>query len=485
MASRVPRSQSAMLSRMAVQDGSTLVRLRKQVRKRCAGGYKRYNGLMGLLRRRKPEETEEEEEEEQEVVRVVTEPYVAALAGLAERSESFCDGGTLVCSSRSSAHGSTLTLLEDDQAEAGPGPGPAWDVKLRTLSEDQELLEVRVAVRRFNQAHASELGRQRHLHYYQLPFPWRENRFIIHGYRFYDSHYKSLLSVVNWYGWHNETANIWTHLAGAAYVVWLAAREFPRSAVWQSERVPPAAKWIVYVFLAAALKCMLASVFWHTFNGTCCLALRSRFACVDYSGITLLISASILTTEFVTMYEYPWSLRCYLAVSAVLGVVGVVMNWSPRFDRPEARPLRIKFFVLLAAMGALSFVQLGVLGGWGYAVWLMAPVTRKSLGWYLVGVVFYGTFVPERFRTDVVVDRAIPTEQELSAGLAVVTTQRHVHFRAQPTAGARKKDVWSLWWVDYVGCSHSWWHLFVVLGVVGHYHAIVEMFAKRWGVETM
>lgn len=450
-----------MLSRMSVQDGSTLVKLRKQVRKRCAGGYKRYNGLLGLLKRRR-----HEEEYEGEAVEVVTKAPMEYL----EHSDSFCDGGTLVCSSRSSTYGSTLTLLEDECAETS-------DVKLEVVEE----VDVKVVVREFHHAQANELGRERHLHYYQLPFPWRENRFIIHGYRFYDSHYKSLLSIVNWYGWHNETANIWTHLGGALYVLWLAVYDFPRTSVWESEQVPMVAKCIVYVFLAAALKCMLASVFWHTFNGTCCLALRSKFACVDYSGITMLITASILTTEFVTMYNYPWSLRFYLAVSTVLGIFGVIMNWSPKFDRPEARPLRIKFFILLAAMGGLSFMQLGLLGGWKYASWLMAPVTHKSLVWYLLGVAFYGSFVPERFRTDIVVDKRIPTEQELSTSLEVVTRHKHVHFRPEPTAGART-DLWSLWWVDYVGCSHSWWHLFVVLGVVGHYHAIIDIFAKRWGI---
>lgn len=457
----------SMLSRMAVQDGSTLVKLRKQVRKRCAGGYRRYNGLLGLLKRRRHGEVSEEE-----VIQVVQEVTGAASPprGALEHADSFCDGGTLVCSSRSSINGSTVTLFENEGVEIS-------EPKLEAFEES----DVKTVVREFFQLQANELGRESHLHYYQLPFPWRENRFIIHGYRFYDSHFKSLLSVFNWYGWHNETANIWTHLAGGFYMMWLAFYDFPRTKVWESDQIPVAAKWIVYVFLAAALKCMFASVFWHTFNGTCCLGMRSRFACVDYSGITLLITASILTTEFVTMYNNKWSLRFYLAVSTVLGILGVIMNWSPKFDRPEARPLRIKFFLLLATMGGLSFLQLGMFDGWKYASWLLAPVTRRSLVWYILGVVFYGSFIPERFRTDVVIDKTIPTEQELSSSIEVITKHKHVHFRPQPTSGTRK-GIWSLWWVDYVGCSHSWWHLFVVLGVVGHYHAIVEMFAKRWGI---
>lgn len=77
------------------------------------------------------------------------------------------------------------------------------------------------------------------------------------------------------------------------------------------------------------------------FNGTSFLKLRSKFACVDYSGITILITASILTTEFVTMYSCYWAMCTYMSISLALGVFGVFMNWSPRFDRPEARPLKL------------------------------------------------------------------------------------------------------------------------------------------------
>ncbi|QLQ81092.1 hypothetical protein HG537_0E04470 [Torulaspora globosa] len=386
-----------------------------------------------------------------------------------EAYDTFSDTSTLVNSSRSSTFGaSTATLLEDEWISSTLPP------------KEEEQIDVRTYVRTFHHTRAHEFGQHCHLHYYQLPFPWRENRYIIHGYRFYDSHIKSLLSVVNWYGWHNETWNIWTHLGGAGYLLYLALYDFPQSEIWKSAAIPLPAKLIVYVFLAAAIKCMCASVFWHTFNGTCCLQLRSRFACVDYTGITVLITASVLTTEFATSYESPWSLCCYLAASSALGAFGVIMNWSPKFDRPEARPLRIKFFILLAALGALSFVQLVARTSWQHGARLIAPVTTKSVVWYLIGVFFYGSFVPERFRSDVVVDSCIPTEFELSTNLEVVTRLRHVHFRERPTEGPGKRKFWSLWWVDYIGSSHSLWHLFVVLGVIGHYNAILEMFSKRW-----
>lgn len=410
-------------------------------------------------------------------------------------SSLYSDSNTLVYSGGSAssmvgstALSSTLTFQDDDQPPFLTNKGVSINENF-THIESPTVIErdIKTFIKNFNHSAAYQLGESTHLHYYQLPFPWRENRYIIHGYRFYNSHKKSFLSIFNWYGWHNETSNIWTHLLGGLYLLYLGIFDFPNSDVWKSETVPRPAKIIVYIFLFAAVKCMFASVFWHTFNGTSFLRLRSKFACVDYSGITLLITASILTSEFVTMYDYKWSLISYLSISTFLGIFGIFMNWSPKFDRPEARPLRIKFFILLATMGGLSFIQLIFLRSWEYASWLMTPVTNKSIIWYLVGVFFYGSFIPERFRTDILVDECIPTEEQLSTDLNIVTKHKHIHFRVTPTKHPKvtscqchSKSFKSLWWVDYFGCSHTFWHFFVVLGVVGHYNAIMEMISKRW-----
>ncbi|GCF01630.1 inc metabolism membrane protein [Zygosaccharomyces mellis] len=404
----------------------------------------------------------------------------------------FSDANTLVGSS---------SAVNTGKVDENGGSQLSWSVNLSPSSptaysnsviggsgvDESWYPDVKTFIRNFNHSAACELGRTCHLHYYQLPFPYRENKYIIHGYRFYASHKKSFLSIVNWYGWHNETSNIWTHLLGGVYLIYLTFYHFPHSNVWLSEQVPQPAKCIVVVFLAAAIKCMFASVFWHTFNSTHLLKLRSKFACVDYTGITTLITASILTVEFVTMYDYKISLLLYLTCSLALGFIGVSMNWSPKFDRPEARPLRIKFFILLAAVGCSSFVQLVLFTDWKYAAGLLTPVTNKSIVWYIIGVFFYGSFIPERFRTDVLTDSAIPTERQLSTDLNIVTKHRSIHFRETPTRHPRSQcchhhasSFKSLWWVDYVGCSHTLWHFFVLLGVVGHYNAIMEMFTKRW-----
>ena len=51
--------------------------------------------------------------------------------------------------------------------------------------------------------------------------------------------------------------------------------------------------------------------------------------------------------------------------------------------------------------------------------------------------------------------------------------KRQVHFRAVPSKSSRT-GFFSLWWVDYFLSSHTLWHFFVLLGVIGHYNASVS-----------
>ncbi|CCH60402.1 hypothetical protein TBLA_0C06050 [Henningerozyma blattae CBS 6284] len=384
---------------------------------------------------------------------------------------------------------SSSTTLFSNQS---PSPTSLLKEKLLSTKKSEEQdpdfiasgKSIRDYINTFNWQTAYNLGRSNNtLHYYQLPFPWRENRYIIKGYRFYDSNVKCLLSVVNYYGWHNETLNIWSHLGGFLTLLYIAVFVYPNTEVYQSELIPTTAKMLLFVFLIAGMKCMLASVFWHTFDGTCSYTLRPKFCCVDYTGITILITASILTAEYVSLSHAPIWMFIYMSLSLALGTFGVYINWSPKFDGPEARPLRIKFFVTLSAMGCLSFVHLIFTTSLRHACWLLAPIISKSTIWYVIGVFFYGSFIPEKYRSDYILDKTIPTSKQLSCDLSIITKDRHIHFRDQPTPnknGPRKTGLRSLWWVDYVGQSHTIWHIFVLLGVVGHYKACLDMFTKQW-----
>lgn len=357
----------------------------------------------------------------------------------------------------------------------------------------------------------AELG---HLHYYQLPLSWRENRYIIHGYRFTIHHSEMLRSAFRFN--HNEAGNIWTHMFGALAVLYLGIWHFPNTAIFGTNTV--AGNLIVYLFLLAALECFVCSVLWHTYLGFAQLPIRSRFACIDYTGITVLITCSVISVEYCALANYPKLLFLYVGFSVLSGFGLLFFNWSAYFDRPECRPLRIGFFVSLALMGGTTFLYKAYYEGVTLAVYFFAPIAYNSLLWYWVGVIFYGGLIPERWRYDVIIneddtckhthssadillghienagqEEFEELEQELDEkdmcdGVESVTqadadNERYQeilakHFPPEPVKTPYHRDFMSLWWVDYVCNSHNIWHVFVVLGALGHYVTLLGMFEK-------
>jgi len=162
--------------------------------------------------------------------------------------------------------------------------------------------------------------------------------------------------------------------------------------------------------------------------------LMERFACVDYTGISLLIAASIMTTEYTAFYCEPISRYVYLIMTATLGVGGTLLAWHPTFNRGDMAWLRVAFFVSLGASGFIPILQLNMTRGVGWAWQFYAPIA-KSLAVYLVGACVYASKIPERW---------LP--------------------------GA----------FDYVGGSHNLWHIAVLGGILFHYVAMQSFFADAF-----
>lgn len=366
-----------------------------------------------------------------------------------------------------------------------------------------------------------------YLHYYQLPLSWRENRYIIYGYRFNLKHGDMLKSMFHFN--HNETGNIWTHMVGAVFMLYLGLVHFPSTPAFAGST------WgdlvVMYSFIAAALSCLVSSVLWHTYSCFAQLRVRNRFACVDYTGITVLITCSVISAEYCALYQFPTLLPFFMGALIIAGVGGFLFNWSPHFDRPEYRHFRIGFYICLALLGSTTFLCKWYYEGFVASLKFYSPLGYKSFVWYWIGVVFYGGLFPERWRYDILIEEdetcnhdhgtgdvlrgnvehsgeeefqelQKELQQEESAhdadasaeslgdvsGLLAADEEEEdevkykeileKHFRAQPTRTPYADDFLSLWWVDYVCLSHNLWHLFVVFGVVGHYYCIVQMMAS-------
>ncbi|KAL3423851.1 izh family channel protein [Phlyctema vagabunda] len=264
------------------------------------------------------------------------------------------------------------------------------------------------------------------IRYEDLPTPWRVNPHIVKGYRFTESKVDCVRSM---FGLSNESVNIWSHAIGLFIVLAIAFYFYPTSVNFSLSTKTDV--FIAAVFFFAACKCLVCSTMWHTMNSVADQTLMERFACVDYTGISLLIAASIMTTEYTAFYCEPVSRWIYMTATATLGIGGVILPWHPTFNRQDMAWLRVAFYVTLGASGFAPVFQLNYTRGGAWAWEFYAPIA-KSITVYLVGAVVYASQIPER---------------------------------------------WCPGAFDYIGGSHNLWHFAVLGGILFHFQAMQEFFA--------
>lgn len=289
-----------------------------------------------------------------------------------------------------------------------------------------ESIEMAKGSLKYSIIYAKQQARERGLiRYEDLPKPWRINPHILKGYRFCENKVDCLSSM---FSFTNEFVNIWSHAIGLLCILAIAFYFFPNSVNYLRTTNLDIA--FVTLFFVAACKCLICSCMWHTMNSIADQTLMERFACVDYTGISLLIAASIMTTEHIAFYCHPTSRWTYVTATAILGIIGVMVPWHPFFNDNSRPWLRVAFFITLGGTGMIPVVQLNLMYGTAWVYYFYTPIF-KSLVVYVVGAIIYAAKVPERY---------VP-------GL-----------------------------FDYCGGSHNLWHCAVLMGIIFHYHAMTEMF---------
>ena len=221
------------------------------------------------------------------------------------------------------------------------------------------------------------------IRYEDLPHPWRVNPHITRGYRFSESKVDCVRSI---FDVSNETVNIWTHVVGLFVVLAIAFHFYPSSVNFSQSSGTDIL--FAAMFFFAACKCLICSVMWHTMSSIAEQGLMERFACVDYTGISLLIAASIMTTEYTAFYCEPISRWTYILLTATLGIGGVILPWHPIFNRADMNWARVLFYVSLAATGFAPGFQLTWTRGAEWSWYFYSPLI-KSVTVYFVGALIY------------------------------------------------------------------------------------------------
>ncbi|RFU25270.1 hypothetical protein B7463_g11056, partial [Scytalidium lignicola] len=141
-----------------------------------------------------------------------------------------------------------------------------------------------------------------------------------------------------------------------------------------------------------------------------------------------------MTTEYTAFYCEPVSRWIYILSTLALGIGGVILPWHPTFNRSDMAWARVAFYVTLGATGFMPIAQLNLTRGPAWAWEFYAPIF-KSIAVYLVGAVVYASKIPER---------------------------------------------WCPGAFDYCGTSHNLWHFAVLGGILFHYSAMEEFFARAF-----
>lgn len=264
--------------------------------------------------------------------------------------------------------------------------------------------------------------------YHSLPELWRNNDFIITGYRFIPvKSWKQLLLSI--FQLHNETGNIHTHVGGLILVATL----FWFTGILDHE-TSPMDRGIQTLYLLAAAKCLICSVSWHVMAGCADLNWFLCFACIDYTGISWLVAASLETLVYNGFYCQPDIIAAYTVGVLALGITMAVVPWAPWFNDIKYRTIRILLFIFMAFMGVVPFVHGAFLHGTGPMAKFFSPIVPSIVS-YVVGVVLYAFRFPER----------------LAPGR-----------------------------FDLVGHSHQLWHVAIVLAIFFHYRAILLFHESRF-----
>ncbi|KAG0646331.1 putative TLC domain-containing [Hyphodiscus hymeniophilus] len=264
------------------------------------------------------------------------------------------------------------------------------------------------------------------IHLNELPAPWRINPHIISGYRFTSSVRACCRSA---FRWSNESINIWSHLT-PLLVILLLPTKF--SVVgWDSQ---PSSHMDVYIqigYIFAIAVCLACSSSWHTMKCISHEHLLWKFASVDMMGVSILISANSIMTEYTGLDCCPTKRLHYMLATSVCGLVCMILPWQEWVRRPSAAWIRVGLFTLLGASGLVPAIDMAVNLGFSHAVQNYKGLVLGVVLPVLSGAIVYGSKFPEA------------------------------------------------WWpgrFDFIGSSHNLWHMAVLAAMWGGFTAMRELF---------
>lgn len=288
----------------------------------------------------------------------------------------------------------------------------------------------------------SDMPKRTQLHYYHELDEWQQdNHYIKSGYvKETKSYKKSLLSL----GYlHNETVNVYSHLIPGSMII-LAILYYCENYLPVPETYFGWEKVSLLLFGIAATVCLLSSSFFH------CLKSHSLEVCkfgnqLDYFGIVILITCSLISIMMFTFNDNPFWKYTYITLFLLLGSVCAYLTLNPKFSTNAYRPIRSAMFIVFGLSGGLPIITASSVYG------VSEAARRSGLKYvilegffYILGAVLYAARFPERL------------------------------FHTEDTHDLTNRPISGKF--DIFGNSHQIFHVLVVVAAYNHWLALVDSY---------
>ncbi|XP_071829342.1 progestin and adipoQ receptor family member 3-like [Apostichopus japonicus] len=266
--------------------------------------------------------------------------------------------------------------------------------------------------------------------YAEVPHFLQGNQFIQSGYRVSLSSGQCIQSL---FYWSNESVNIWTHLIG--FLIFLLLGVYDNLILLPSY---DATFWdyIVYTLCLTCFQfCMMCSAGYHLFCAQNEEVCKSWLA-LDLAGICIGLLGCYFPGIYYAYFCFDHWRRIYLTIACILILITFVIQTHQRFLSARWAMRRLLLFCTLVAYGVFPVLHWVYLNG-GMQTQIVQTFLPKVVVVYFLGVLalaFYATKCPER---------CFPGR------------------------------------VDFLGSSHQWWHILVVLAFIWWHSCGVTMMKYR------
>ncbi|KAI8914224.1 hemolysin-III related-domain-containing protein [Gorgonomyces haynaldii] len=275
-----------------------------------------------------------------------------------------------------------------------------------------------------------EKGRLKFYTFDELEPYLRDNEYMIRGYR---QRYSFKESFISLFHWHNESINVWTHLLGFVFFLYLVGHSLFIPA---HENAKLSDVIVLCGMLLSACYTFICSALFHLH--ICVSKEASQFyGCLDYSGISALICGGCCAWIYYLLYCEPIAQICSLILLCIANLVGIFGPMLSFWRKPEFRVGRTVVYITSGCVGIVPvtyyIMKYGMDAFPDHATNIAIPCTLFMVFQYIFGAVIYANRFPEK----------------------------------------RYPGVF-----DIFGASHQWWHVLVFTATLTLYYAVLEL--MKW-----